>query len=127
MTSYEVFSFLLREAIGIDVMIQCGRSRLPTETALLDARKLDVQISKNPVVVPENSTGLKPVCESLRPIGIGGPDRCAQTIWCVVRSRNGFFFIRERKDRNQWSKLFASHDLVTFLGPKNDRRQHKKT
>src|SRR5262249_10905342 len=108
-------------------MIQCGRSRLPAETALLDSRKLDVQIPKNPVIVPEHSAGLEPVRQPLRPLAIGGPHRCAQTIRCVVRSRDGFFFIIKRNDRNQWSKLFASDNLVTFSGPKNNRREHKKT
>src|SRR5262245_10092497 len=75
-TSYRRWPFLFREAISVDVVIQCSGSGFAAEAALFNTRKFNVQIAEDAVIVPKHSARFEPVGEFFRTLAVRRPDRC---------------------------------------------------
>src|SRR5437762_2774265 len=107
---------LFREAICIHVVIQGCGSRFPAGSALLDSGKLDVQISKDAVIVPEHRSRLDSICDSLCSCRIARPDGGAQAIWRVVGSSDRVLIVFDAHDWHNRTELFATDDFGFVIG-----------
>src|SRR5207237_5952114 len=68
---------LFCEAIRIRVVVESCRARFPTEPALFDSWKLEVQVLEDTVIVEEYCAGFDSISHRLRAVTILRPERGA--------------------------------------------------
>src|SRR5438445_599272 len=79
-------------------------------------------VAEYTVNVPDHIVSLYFIGYSLGAMTIFGPDGGPQSLWSVVRSRNGVLFIRKSHNWDHGSELLAPNQFVILVRVKNDRR-----